>query len=248
VETELANLRPYRRESPSTEITRRLLDYLLSGSVELGQKIPPERQLAGALGVGRSAVREAIKSLSLLGLLDVRQGDGTYLSRSSSDLLPRVIEWGMLLEQPYVADLIEARERLEPIVAELAAERRSEEDVEALRALVAEMEAATDDIDRYVDADTAFHLKIAEAAGNAVFRNQLSGIRELLRTWAKSVLEAAGETESSLAMHKPILEAIEGKDATGAERAMAAHMERAGRRLREALGGRPMKAGTTQSG
>jgi len=236
---------PYRRESPSTEITRRLLDYLLSGSVELGQKIPPERQLAGALGVGRSAVREAIKSLSLLGLLDVRQGDGTYLSRSSSDLLPRVIEWGMLLEQPYVADLIEAREKMEPIVAALAAERRSAEDVEALRGLVAEMEAATGDIDRYVDADTAFHLRIAEAAGNAVFRNQLSGIRELLRTWAKRVLEAAGETESSLAMHKPILEAVDRKDAHAAERAMTAHMERASRRLREALGGRPQKAVAT---
>jgi GntR family transcriptional repressor for pyruvate dehydrogenase complex len=233
---------PYRRESSSTEITRRLLDYLLSGSVELGQKIPPERQLAGALGVGRSAVREAIKSLSLLGLLDVRQGDGTYLSRSSSDLLPRVIEWGMLLEQPYVADLIEAREEMEPIVARLAAERRSAGDVEALRALVAEMEAATDDIGRYVDADTAFHLKLAEAAGNALFRNQLSGIRELLRTWAKSVLEAAGETESSLAMHKPILEAVERRDAHAAELAMTAHMERASRRLRDALGGRPHKA------
>jgi GntR family transcriptional repressor for pyruvate dehydrogenase complex len=239
---------PYRRESSSTEITRRLLDYLLSGSVELGQKIPPERQLAGALGVGRTAVREAIKTLSLLGLLDVRQGDGTYLSRSSSDLLPRVIEWGMLLEQPHLTDLIEAREEMEPIVARLAAERRSAEDVEALRALVAEMEAARGDIGRYVDADTAFHLRLAEAAGNAVFRNQLSGIRELLRTWAKSVLEAAGETESSLAMHKPILEAVERKDAKAAERAMTAHMERAGRRLREALGGHPRKAPGTQSG
>lgn len=242
--TEIANLKPYRREPPSTEITRRLLDYLLSGSLELGQKIPSERQLAQALEVGRSAVREAIKSLSLLGLLDVRQGDGTYLSRSSSDLLPRVIEWGMLLEQPYLSDLVEARERIEPIVAELAAERRSEEDVETLRALVEEMAAATDDVDRYVDADTAFHLMLAKAAGNAVFQNQLSGIRELLRTWAKNVLEAAGETESSLAVHRPILEAVERGDAAAARLAMTAHMERAGKRLRVALENHPKKART----
>jgi GntR family transcriptional repressor for pyruvate dehydrogenase complex len=229
-------LRPYRREQPSTEITRALLDYLLSGSLELGKKIPPERKLAESLGVGRSAVREAIKSLSLLGLLDVRQGDGTYLSRSSSELLPRVIEWGLLLEQPHLVDLVEARERIEPIVAELAAKRRSERDLEDLRELVERMAASTDDIDRYVDADTAFHHRLAEAAGNVVFRNELSGIRTLLRVWATRVLEAAGETESSLAMHRPILEAVERGDTAAAKRAMEAHMERASRRLRNALG------------
>lgn len=237
MDNEFANLRPYRRESSSTEITRSLLDYLLSGSVEIGGRIPPERQLAQALGVGRSATREAIKSLSLLGLLDVRQGDGTYLSRSNSDLLPRVIEWGMLLEQPYLGDLIEAREQIEPIVAELAAARRSEEDVEALRGFVEEMSVATKDvdIDRYVDADTEFHLTLAKSTGNIVFQNQISSIRELLRTWAKRVLEAAGETETSLAMHTPILEAVKSGDAAASRVAMTAHMERASRRLREAL-------------
>ena len=73
------------------EITRRLLEFLLSGDIEPGSKIASERQLAEALQVGRGSVREAIKSLSLLGLLDVRQGDGTYLSRGGSDLLPQVI-------------------------------------------------------------------------------------------------------------------------------------------------------------
>lgn len=237
MDSEITNLKPYHRESSSTEITRSLLDYLLSGTVEIGGRIPPERQLAQALGVGRSAAREAIKSLSLLGLLDVRQGDGTYLSRSNSDLLPRVIEWGMLLEQPYLNDLIEARERIEPIVAELAAVRRSEEDVEALRVLVEEMSDATKDvdIDRYVDADTKFHLTLARATGNIVFQNQISSIRELLRTWAKRVLEAAQETETSLGMHTPILEAVEVGDAAASRLAMNAHMERASRRLRKAL-------------
>lgn len=213
-----------------------MLDYLLSGSLSLGQRIPSERQLAQALGVGRSAVREAIKSLNLLGLLDVRQGDGTYLSRSSSDLLPRVIEWGLLLEEPYVADLIEARARIEPLIAEFAAERRTRKDVEELRALVEKMSASTRDIQSYVDADAAFHLRLAEAAGNAVFTNLLGSIRTLLRVWATRVLEAAGETESSLAMHWPILEAVERGDPTAAREAMNAHMERASRRLDDALG------------
>ena len=80
------------------EIARRLLDYFLSGEVEPGERIPSERRLAESLGVGRSLVREALKSLHLLGLLEVRQGDGTYLKRTDSELLPQVIEWGLLQE------------------------------------------------------------------------------------------------------------------------------------------------------
>jgi GntR family transcriptional repressor for pyruvate dehydrogenase complex len=235
VDTDLPNLKPMPREQRSAEITRSLLDFLLSGTIEPGQRIPPERRLTEALGVGRSAVREAIKSLSLLGLLEVRQGDGTYLTGTSSDLLPRVIEWGMLLDEPYVADLVEARERIEPIIAGLAAERRDEGALEDLKSLIATMTEASDDIDRYVDADTAFHLRLAEAAGNRALSNFLGSLQSLLRAWAKRVLEAAGETETSLAMHEPILKAVEKGDAAAATRAMEAHMERASRRLRAAL-------------
>jgi GntR family transcriptional repressor for pyruvate dehydrogenase complex len=235
-ELESTKLGRYRREAPSTGITRMLLDYLLSREVELGDRIPPERQLAQVLGVGRSTVREAIKSLSLLGLLEVRQGDGTYLIRSTSDLLPRVIDWGLVLEEPFVIDLVEARERVEPMIAELAAKRRSDEDLENLRRLVGKMRASTDDIEEYVDADTAFHLRLAEAAGNEVFRNFLGTVRALLRVRATSILRAAGEPENSLQMHVPILEAVERGDGPAARKAMTAHVQHASRCLREALG------------
>ena len=79
------------------QVARLLLDYLLAGNVRPGTRLPSERRLAEELGVGRSVVREALKSLGLLGLVEVRQGDGTYLRRIESDLLPRVIEWGLLL-------------------------------------------------------------------------------------------------------------------------------------------------------
>ena len=81
------------RETLTMEVARRLLDYFLSGEVEPGMRIPSERRLAESLGVGRSLVREALKSLHVLGLLEVRQGDGTYLKRTDSELLPQVIEW-----------------------------------------------------------------------------------------------------------------------------------------------------------
>ncbi|MEN3284301.1 MAG: GntR family transcriptional regulator, transcriptional repressor for pyruvate dehydrogenase complex [Solirubrobacteraceae bacterium] len=225
-----------RREAASAEITRHLLDYLLSGDLAPGQRLPSERQLADALQVGRSAVREAIKSLSLLGLLDVRQGDGTYLSRTDSELLPRVIEWGLLLGERRVYDLMEARTHLEITLAGLAAERRQNAVVTRLRELLAEMESAVSIAD-YVQADIAFHLEIAQASGNEVLAGLVNSIKSLLRVWAERVLESAGETTTSLAMHVPIVDAIEGRDVEASRVAMAAHMDRASRRLRETLAG-----------
>jgi GntR family transcriptional repressor for pyruvate dehydrogenase complex len=225
-----------RQTGPTVEITRRLLDYLLSGQLRPGQKIPSERQLAEALAVGRGALREAIKSLSLLGLLEQRIGDGTYLSRSGSDLLPQVIEWGLLLGEKRLDDLLEARYHLEVLLSGLAAQRRTEEQLARLRELVAQMHAAgSDDLDGYVRADIAFHLQVATSSGNTVLAGVLTNIQSLLQAWASRVIHAAGETQTSLAMHQPILTALENSDPEAARRAMTLHMDRAIRRLRETM-------------
>jgi GntR family transcriptional repressor for pyruvate dehydrogenase complex len=105
---ELAQIDPIKREPVATQVARKLVEYLLSGAVEPGERMPSERQLAEAFGVGRSAMREAIKALSLIGLVEVRQGDGTYLRKADSALLPDVIEWGLLLGERRTMDLVEA--------------------------------------------------------------------------------------------------------------------------------------------
>jgi len=224
-----------RREPANVELTRKMLDYLLSGEFKAGQRIPSERQLAEALGVGRSAVRETVKSLNLLGLIEQRPGDGTYLAKSNSDLLPRVIEWGLLLGEQRVHELIEIRHHLEIILAGLAAERRTQDQLLRMQTLIAAMTDAGDDYPRYVEADIAFHLEIAASSGNAGLAGILESVRSLLRVWATRVISAAKETKTSLAMHVAVLEAIEVQDAGGARAAMTAHMDRAGRRLRATI-------------
>jgi GntR family transcriptional regulator, transcriptional repressor for pyruvate dehydrogenase complex len=223
------------RETLTMEIARRLLDYFLSGQVEPGERIPSERRLAEALGVGRSLVREALKSLHLLGLLEVRQGDGTYLKRTDSELLPQVIEWGLLLGERPALDLVEAREHLEVVVAGLAAERRDAQALDDLRQLLATMRESSDDPVQFVEADVGFHLRVAEAAGNVVLSDMLSGVRALLRVWIRRVIEAAGETGPSYREHLPIFEAIERGDRAAATAAMAAHMEGASARLKATI-------------
>lgn len=223
------------RESIAAEVSRKILDYLLAGHVGPGQRLPPERRLAEALGVGRGVVREALKSLTLLGLIEVRQGDGTYLKRASSELLPEAIEWGLLLGTPRILDLIEARRHLEVIVGGLAAERRDETALADLRRLLEEMRSAMGDADRFVAADVAFHLRVAEAAGNETLYQIMLNIRSLLQVWISRVMHAASDYHPSLDDHIPILDAIERGDVEAARVAIAAHLQRATDRLAATL-------------
>jgi GntR family transcriptional repressor for pyruvate dehydrogenase complex len=194
VDDRLAKIDPIRREPLATEIARRLVEFLLGGGLEPGDRGPSERQLAEAFGVGRSAMREALKALTLLGLLEVRHGDGTFLRRADSTLLPAVIEWGLLLGEQRTMDLVEARQKIEAVIAGLAAERRDERDIAELRALLVRMERMGRDQAGFVDADVAFHLRLAEAARNTALREILSSIQALLRAWIRRVIAAARPT------------------------------------------------------
>ncbi|MGH2557855.1 MAG: FadR/GntR family transcriptional regulator [Thermomicrobiales bacterium] len=233
MDSKLANIDPIRREPLATQVARRLVEFILSGQIEPGDRMPSERQLAEAFGVARSAMREALKSLSLIGLVEVRHGDGTYLRKANAALLPEVIEWGLLLGEQRTMDLVEARQKIETVIAGLAASRRDERDVEDLRRLLLRMEHASDDA--FVEADVAFHLRVAEAARNAVLRDILSNVQALLRAWIRRVISSMGQTRTSYVEHVPIFEAIVQGDPAAASAAMEAHMASAADRLREAL-------------
>jgi len=214
----------------SSEVAQILMSHLLHDGYEVGQRIPSERALAESLGVGRSVIREALKSLALLGLVQVRAGDGNYLQSRSSGLLPNTFEWGMLLEDNKLEELIEARRELEVVLAGFAAARRTPEDIADLRALIETMRGAPAD-QRFVEADVAFHLRIARAAGNPVLQQMLESTHSLLHAWISRVIEAAGDTNPSLSEHIPVLEAIEAGDVEGARAAIREHLDRAGARL-----------------
>ena len=230
----LANIDPIKREPIATQVARRLVEFILSGEVEPGTRMPSERQLAEAFGVGRSAMREALKALSLIGLIEVRQGDGTYLRKADSALLPEVIEWGLLLGEQRTMDLVEARQEIEVVIAGLAAKRRTEQDLADLREILDRM-IHSPSIPGFVDVDVQFHLRLAEAAGNSVLRDIHSSVQALLRAWIARVLAASGSIHPSYEEHVPIVAAVERGDAAGAQAAMAAHMSSAAERLRGTL-------------
>jgi len=228
----LANIDPITREPISTQVARRLVEFILSGQVEPGTRMPSERALAEAFGVGRSAMREALKALSLIGLVEVKQGDGTYLRKADSALLPELIEWGLLLGEQRTLDLVEARQEIEVVIAGLAARRRTDADIAELAAILTKMELAAS-LTAFVEADVQFHLRLAMAAGNSALRDIHSSVQALLRTWIARVVTASGDTLPSYSEHVPILDAVVRGDAPAAQLAMAAHMSSAASRLRE---------------
>ena len=228
--TPLTNIDPIRREPVATQVAKRLIEEILSGQFVPGARMPSERQMAEAFGVPRSTMREALKALSLIGLVEVRQGDGTYLRRTDSALLPEVIEWGLLLGEKRTMDLVEARQEIEVVLAGFAAARRSDQDLEYLRNAMRRMEASQT-MAEFVDADVEFHMRVAEASGNLVLRDVHASVQALLRAWIMRVLTSMGESTTSRLEHVPILAAIEAENVNATRQAMQAHMASATARL-----------------
>ena len=100
--------------TPSSEVARRLLDLFTSGEMAPGDRLPAERQLAATLQVGRSAVREALAALEILGIVQVRPGAGTYLRGNASELLPQTLRWGLLIGERNTAELLTRVSQLKP--------------------------------------------------------------------------------------------------------------------------------------
>ena len=184
--------------------------------------------------VGESGSGKSVTGFSLIGLVEVRQGDGTYLRKADSALLPEVIEWGLLLGERRTLDLVEARQELEIVIAGLAARRRTEQDIADLTRILQRMDDATLPAS-FVEADVQFHMRLAEAAGNLALRDIHASVQALLRTWISRVLAAEGSREPSYLEHVPILEAIVIGDPDAAQKAMHAHMTSAAGRLRATL-------------
>jgi len=215
-------------------VAKRLLEIFTSGDIEAGTRLPPERQLASTLEVGRSAVREALAALEILGIVDVRPGSGTYLRGNASELLPQTLSWGLMLGEPKTIELIEVRGALEIYAARLAASRISDEALERLGGHVDDMRASIGDLRKFVEADLQFHLELARSINNTVLLDLLQSIRSLLRVWVERGLRQADEAEHALREHTLIYEALATRDVAAVEAAMHDHMTTASARLQQA--------------
>lgn len=222
-----------------SEVAERLLAFFTSGDIAVGTRLPAERQLAASLGVGRSAVREALAALEILGIVVVRPGSGTYLRDGISELLPRTLSWGLMLGEPRTRELVELRGGLEVQAVQLAASKITDASLERMRSHLAAMEENLHDLKAFVEADAAFHREIAVSSGNQVLQELLQSIRSLLRIWVDRALTDEGHASAALEEHREIFEALERRDGAAVTAAMHSHMGTAARRLLDCYDARP---------
>lgn len=219
------------RRSASAGVAFRLLDLLLDESMRPGDRLPGERALAETLGVGRSAVREGIAALEVLGIVETRVGSGTYLRSGTSELLPSTLSWSLLMDQDRTAELSVVRSALERAAAEQAARHRTAAQAAELERLVELQRAQVEDPVGYVETDIAFHRELALAGGNGLLAELLSTTRSLLRVWFEHAVERREDIDAAIAEHAAVVQAIVAQDPQAASQAMDLHMRTASERI-----------------
>jgi GntR family transcriptional repressor for pyruvate dehydrogenase complex len=191
-----------------------------------GDRLPSERQLAAQLGISRTVVREAIRLLSVRGLVEVKPGRGTYIRALSPHDAAAPIALLLKLRQcPDLLDHVyEVRHMIELEVAGLAAERATDEDHILMEAAIEEMAAHIDDPDEFITHDLAFHSALAAATHNDLFGVLLNAISGFWSEAALLAYQVPGAAEDSLNYHRDILRHVKARDPEKARRAMCEHV------------------------
>ena len=198
---------------------------IISGEAGPGEKLPKETELASRLGLSRSSLREAVRALTLMGVLHVRQGDGTYVTSLDPHLLLDSV--GLVVElsqERTVLELLEVRRLIEPGATSLGAARIDDSGIEKLRACLERMEAAPDP-QTLVEADDEFHETIVAAAGNQTLSSLVRALSSrTMRARAWRALADEGVVEVTKLGHRNIYRAIEDRDPDLARAAATTHI------------------------
>ncbi len=201
------------------------IERLILKKLQPGDKLPSERDLAVSLGVSRSSIRDAIRSLELMGMVEPRQGAGTIVRQISSDSLVNPLANARKRKEELVGELLDFRKMLEPSLASRAATRVSPEELAEMEDILKRQEEKLRNEESTIAEDTEFHYAIALASGNSVVRKVLDTLMDLLRDSRERSLQVDGRPQKSLAGHRKILAALNRHDAEAAKLAMRRHIE-----------------------
>lgn len=230
------HIRPVTRATLPQEIVRSITDLIMRRVWRPGDLIPSEKELAERFGVGRSTVREAIKSLVVLGVLEARAGEGSFVRHPTSELLSGAFRWGLLLSERNLDDLVDVRVLIEVECARRAAVSRTDDVSNELFDTLEKMREVQNDDDLFMSWDNKFHLIIAGAAENQIFENIASTIQSIVRIWYPATYYIPEMKDRTISEHRLIAEAIRDRDSELAGAAMRKHLLAAGERLRKIIG------------
>jgi len=214
-------LRPVNRQRLYEQVVEQLRQYVTEQGLRAGDRLPPERELAGRLGVSRVSVKQAIVVLEVQGLVDVRHGGGTYLRRDSLHVEP--VET-LVDRKRRLPDVLEAREALETKLAELAARRRTADDLTEIDAALSDMRRQIEAGDLGADGDRRFHAAVTAAARSSLLAQFMRSIADQIAESRQESLRQPGRPLRSLGQHQRIADAIRAGDPRAAATAMRRHV------------------------
>ena len=218
------------------EAILKIKEMIRAGELGPGDRLPPEKELSEALGLSRSSLREAVKALEIIRVLDVRRGDGTYVTSLTPDTLLDAMSFVVDIHQDSsLLELFEVRRILEPAAAAMAAARVASPDIEELRGLLTAL-GDSPTVDELVAHDQVFHRRIAELAGNAYLTSLLETLSSsTLRARIWRGLSEEGSTERSLTEHRLIVDALARGDAALVSARATVHIDGVAEWLRRAI-------------
>jgi DNA-binding FadR family transcriptional regulator len=217
-------LEPIKSTRIYEEIVRQIKGMIAEGRLKSGDQLPPERDLAEKFLVSRTSVREALRALESLGLVEIRPGEGTFVREVSVESLVQPLALVLASQREATAELFEARRLIEPLIAGLAATRAKPDEIR-------EMERILEDQAKEITAgrtgfaqDVQFHTALAAASRNRAITRIVNALIDLLAQSREESLAGAGRPERSHQDHRRVLEAIARHDAALARTAMLDHI------------------------
>lgn len=205
-------------------LVQKLLGFVTAGRLRAGDKLPSERDLAERFGVSRPTVREAMRGLSVLGVIEIRHGGGAYVSSLNATDLLGPLNFFLSLSDVSVEKLYQARCLIEGEVCALAATRVTPADLADLGALIDDQEQARRDATHYLALDSLFHERLAQIADNPFLARAQASLNVLGIEFRKLAASTRAAPTRSISDHRAILAALAAADAEGARAAMVSHM------------------------
>ena len=223
-------VRPIQKISICEDIVQQIMQQISTQELEPGMRLPSERDLCKQFNASRSSLREALRCLSIMGVLTARVGEGTSIAANGSKFLETVMQWRFIMEKYDIENLMEFRIALEGLAAAGSAERATDEDVKTLDDLVNRMDKSVQQAKKFDELDLEFHLALARASKNQIVLDLVSMIRGQLTRTLSTVLTLQHARPLSVSEHAAIVKAIKRRDAAGARKAMENHLNAAMRR------------------
>lgn len=223
--SEKLQIEPLVREGASVRLVHRLLGMVRAGNLKPGDRLPGERELAEFFDVSRPTIREAVKALSLLGVLRSRHGGGIFVSPLQAADLLGPLTFFLSLRDVEVERLYEARALIEGEIAARAAGRAGKADADGLADMIAQQEQVVGDPEAYREVDKSFHMRLADLADNPFLARAAESLFVLGLEFRKVASETPAVISGSVRDHKRIVAALRANDSEAARAAMREHME-----------------------